>query len=89
MSFAAFVLCSIATMVLMLRIVCIASTLSRSAWSGHPFCFVGLSMSYALAGGGAVGYTLGWNHGGVLLLLGAAGWVVFDRRRERDGGRHA
>lgn len=60
--------------------ICVASRLSRQGWYGHPLLFFGISASYALVCGGSVGIVLGWTPGPMLLLLGVAGWVIFDRR---------
>lgn len=60
--------------------ICVSSRLSRKAWEGHMLQFFGISASYALVCGGSVGVALRWEPAALLLLLGVAGWVIFDRR---------
>jgi len=65
----------------LVRCICVAAALNSHAWPGHPFRFFGIAAGYALAGGGATGIVLGWHHAPHLLLIGAACWVGFERRR--------
>ena len=67
--------------IVLVRCVCVAAKMSHREWEGHPLQFYGITASYALTGGGAVGMALGMVSAPVLLLIGVALWVVFDRRR--------
>lgn len=67
--------------VVLVRCICVAAQLNYRNWLGHPFQFVGISASYALLGGGAIGTVLEWDHSSLLLLLGVSSWIIFDRRR--------
>ena len=73
------------TLVVLVRVVCVASKLSRKAWSGHQWEFVGLSLSYSLVAGGALAVCMYWHDGSALLLYGVAGWILFDRRNKLNG----
>ncbi len=66
--------------VVMMRSTRQIASLSHRKWEGHLLKFTGLSLAHALASGGAVGIALGWHAAPVLLLLGVAGWALFDRR---------
>lgn len=74
------ILTSIAASVVLMHCICVASQLSRKEWGGHPLQFIGLSVSYPLIGGGALGAALGWPHAIWILLFGMAGLFLFDRR---------
>lgn len=67
--------------VVLVRVVCVAAHLSRRNFNGHPLQFLALSASYALLAGGATGTVLHLKIGPLMLLVGVALWVVFDRRR--------
>lgn len=69
-----------AAAVVVMRCVCVAAHLSRKSWSGHLLQFVGITLSYALIAGGAIGVALHWHSGSTLLLIGMSGWILFDRR---------
>lgn len=68
------------TIVILGRCIELSALLNRKQWSGHRGQFVGFSVSVALTAGGAVGVLFFWGYGQVLLLLGVAGWFVFNRR---------
>lgn len=82
MSTLIFVLSLFAAGVVLMRSTCVAASLSRRDWDGHTLQFIGITGSYGLVCGGAVGIPLGWSPGPVLLLIGVAGWIVFDHRRK-------
>lgn len=71
--------------VVLAHVICVAAHLSRKRWQGKQAQFIGLALSYALVAGGAAGVTLSWNPGVPLLLLGIAGWILFDRRKHFGG----
>lgn len=66
--------------VVMMRCLCVAAHLSPARWFDHKFKLLGLSISYAFIGGGAVSFALGWMPGAYMLLFGLAGLILFDRR---------
>lgn len=70
----------IATSIIMLRGFSLISTLSYKKWTGCTFEFVGFSASIALTMGGAVGILFNHQSGPILLLIGMAGWMFFNRR---------
>lgn len=74
------ILTLLAASIVLMRCICVASQLSRKEWGGHPLQFIGLSVSYPLIGGGALGTALGWHHATFILLFGMAGLILFDRR---------
>ena len=65
------------------RCICVVPRLSRKSWTGHRVHFTALAGTYALLAGGAVGTALHWGLGPTMLLIGVAGWVLFDRRAPR------
>ena len=71
----------LASIVILLRCICLAGRISIESWDGHSLRFVGVAISYAMIGAGALGTALAFPHGSALLLFGTAGWVVFDRRK--------
>lgn len=70
----------ISTVVVMARCISLIAHLNRKLWFDHGYSFGGFSLSIALTGAGAVGVFLGWEYAPVLLLVGIAGWMTFDRR---------
>lgn len=80
MNFILTILMLLATGAVMMRCLSLVSILSHKKWVGHTFEFLGFSIAIALTVGGAFGILLGSNFGAVFLLIGVAGWMVFDRR---------
>lgn len=56
------------------------ATLNYRKWQGHQIRFAGLALAHALIAGGAVGIALGMGAAPMLLLVGIAGKILFDRR---------
>jgi hypothetical protein len=69
-----------ATIVVMMRCINLVAHLNRKMWFGHSYMFGGFSISIALAAGGSVGVCFGWDQAPAMLLIGFAGWMIFDRR---------
>lgn len=67
--------------VVVVRCVCVASTMSRRDWAGHPLRFAGAAAGYSLMCAGAVGMVLGFSHAPAMLLIGLACWILFERSR--------
>ena len=80
MSLGAFLMI-LAAAVVLLRCACIAAHLSPRRWHGHRAQFAAYTTSLACMGAGALGVALAWPPAASMLLLGAAGLVLFDRRR--------
>lgn len=59
------------------------ATLNHKKWTGHQIKFAGLALAHALVAGGAVGIALGMSAAPLLLLVGIAGKILFDRRGRR------
>ena len=70
----------LATCVILTRCICMAAQVNKKEWSGHPLQFIGFAVAYGLSSGGSLGVVFGWQHAPIVLLLGVAGWVMFDRR---------
>ena len=70
----------VATSVIMLRGFSLISTLSLKKWTGCTLEFIGFSTSVSFVMGGAVGILFNHQSGPILLLLGMAGWMFFNRR---------
>lgn len=68
--------------VIIVRTVCVASRMDHRRWVGHPAQFVALSLAHALLCAGALGVALGAPAAPGALLVGLAGQVIFDRRRQ-------
>jgi len=68
------------TVVVMMRCITLAAHLNRKLWLDHGLMFGGFSVSIALTAGGAVGVLFGWIHAPTMLVIGIAGWMIFDRR---------
>lgn len=73
----------IAMCVVLARCICVVPKLSRTGWTGHRAHFAALAGTYAFLAGGAAGTALHWALGPTMLLVGVAGWVIFDRRAPR------
>lgn len=73
----------LAAVVVLARCVCLGAHLNPSKWGRHRIHFGLYASSLASLGAGALGVALGWPPANLLLLLGAAGWVLFDRRMPR------
>ena len=71
---------AIAILVLM-RSVCLGSTVSRREWYGHPMRFIMLASSYALLAGGAIAWVFGMPAAVWLFAGGVSALILFDRRR--------
>lgn len=56
------------------------ASLNYKKWHGHLVKFAGLALAHALIAGGAVGVALGMGVAPMLLLIGIAGKILFDRR---------
>lgn len=74
------VLMLVATGAVAMRCLSLVSILSHKKWVGHTVEFIGFSVAIALTVGGAFGILLGSNFGATLMLIGVAGWMIFDRR---------
>lgn len=59
------------------------ATMSHLKWRGHQIQFAGLALAHALIAGGAAGIALGLGVAPLLLLVGVAGKILFDRRGRR------
>lgn len=68
--------------VVIVRTVCLASRMDHRRWVGHPAQFLALSLSHALLCAGALGVALCVPAAPAGLLIGLAGQVMFDRRRQ-------
>ena len=55
--------------------------LDHKLWDGHQVRFMLMSLSVSMVCGGAVAIVLAWSPGPLLLLIGMAGSMLFDRRR--------
>lgn len=66
--------------VILTRSVCLAAKMSARDFNGHLFRFASIAAANASLAAGAVGVVLGWHHGTLLLLVGAAVKLVSDRR---------
>lgn len=71
---------SIAILVLM-RSICLGSTVSRREWYGHPLRFILLAGSYAMLAGGAIAWVFGMPAAVWLFAAGVSTLILFDRRR--------
>lgn len=74
-------LCAIPVLV---RALCIVAhiTRSRSVWPRWRYLL--FSLSAAALGAGAVGVVVGQGWGGLVLLAGSSGLILFDRRQRRQ-----
>ncbi len=77
----------ISAMVVLVRTICVSARLNRKNWKGNPLRFTGISFSYAMICGGALGIPLCWNPAPHLLLLGIAMRIVSERRGGTRCGR--
>ena len=69
-----------ATIFVMQRCITLVAHLNPKTLFGHQFMFGGFSISIALTAGGSVGILFGWDQASLMLLIGFAGWLFFDRR---------
>lgn len=77
---ATIILLVVCAAIVLMRTLCQISTLSHKTWSGHQMAFTGLSLAHALFAGGVLAAVLGWHVAPYLMVVGAAGQVLFDRR---------
>ena len=70
----------LATGIIMFRGFSLISTLSHKKWTGCTFEFFGFSTSIACVMAGAGGILFNHHSGPILLLVGMAGWMFFNRR---------
>lgn len=70
----------IAAGVVLTRTVSLAARINSSDWPGHPFRFAGIAAANSMLAAGALGVVLGWQHGTLLLLMGAAAKMLSERR---------
>jgi hypothetical protein len=70
----------LAASIVLVRTVCLAAKMSARDFNGHLFRFASIAAANAFLAAGAVGIVLGWHHGTLLLLVGAAVKLVSDRR---------
>ncbi len=77
------VLYLLAAGVVLMRCVCLAAHLNPAKWGHKRAHFALYASSLACLGAGALGVALGWQPACFMLLLGAAGIVLFDRRVPR------
>lgn len=66
--------------IVLMRTLCQISTLSHKTWTGHQMEFTGLALAHSLFAGGVLAAVLGWGVAIYLMVVGAAGQVLFDRR---------
>lgn len=69
-----------AVLVVMTRIVCLASKMSMLTWQGGKARFIFYTLAIAMIAGGAVGTLFNYPAGPLMLLVGLAGQMLFDRR---------
>lgn len=69
--------------VVLMRCACIASHLSPRKWGARRVQYAAFAGSLAALGAGALGVALYWQPAGAMLLIGAAGVILFDRRIPR------
>lgn len=62
------------------KVVTLASSLNRESWKGHKVRFALLCISLSLIAGGGLGVVFGLGWGGSALLCGIGGKYAFDRR---------
>lgn len=67
--------------VVIMRSICLGSTVSRREWYGHPLRFIMLASSYALLAGGSLAWLFGMPVAVWMFGLGAVSMLLFDRRR--------
>lgn len=72
--------------VVLYRVICMASHQGIHKWADHKYRFTFMSISFSLLLGGSLAVLIGYHHGGELLLVGIAGLLVSDRRRWFDVG---
>lgn len=70
----------VAALIVLWKIVTVASTLDVQSYRGHPVRFVGLTLHWALLGVGAAAAALHVDAATPLLLVSAAVLVLVDRR---------
>ena len=68
--------------IIMMRTICLGSTVSRREWYGHPLRFIMLASSYALLAGGAIAWLFGLPIAIWLFASGTVAALLFDRRRK-------
>lgn len=73
------VLVLISALIIVSRCICAAGRLSHKKWNGESYKFAGIAASYSLVCGGAIGAIIGWEYAMQSLIMGIAGWVIFDR----------
>lgn len=66
--------------VVMFRCIYVIAHFDRRSWSGKHAKMLGLTLSYALVGGGVIGVVLGYSPAIKMLVIGIAGLITFDRR---------
>lgn len=71
----------IVAVLIMMRTICLGSTVSRREWYGHPLRFIMLASSYALWAGGAIAWLFGLPIAVWMFAGGTISMLVFDRRR--------
>lgn len=67
--------------IIMMRTICLGSTVSRRDWYGHPLRFLMLASSYTLLAGGAFAWLFGLPIAVWLFASGTVTALLFDRRR--------
>lgn len=80
---AATIVLLLAAGVVLMRCACVASHLTPRKWGGNRWRYAAYAGSLSVLGGGALGVALHWPPAGVMLLVGAAGVILFDRRKSR------
>lgn len=69
--------------VVLMRCACVASHLTPRKWGARRIQYAAFAGSLAALGAGALGVALHWQPAGIMLLIGAAGVILFDRRTPR------
>lgn len=80
MQFIISVMMIISAGVVMFRCIYVIAHFDKRSWTGQKAKMMGLTLAYALVGGGVIGVVLGYLPGMKMLVIGIAGLIFFDRR---------
>jgi hypothetical protein len=75
------VICLLALIIILARVIHVAAHLNVRRYSGHWLRFAALGAHWALLTSGAVAVTIGLPLGGQMLLIALALLLIADRRR--------
>jgi len=67
--------------VLLIRGICVAAKANSETFVGSKFQMFALAASLWMIIGGGVGFAMGLEKAPLLMLLGCASHIIFDRRR--------